>query len=202
MKQSITKLIKTVGIVSVSFMIFVAMAQAASVRMADTSKKRLAPHKIQKNLNLRRIGTAGIDPAVINLQVAKSPSGRLTVTATVKNIGTQNFVSRANQAAVVLQVYNPRLTGPSAYETIARRGFTHLSASGTLVVTGSHQLDGFVEWSDPSLDFGECQYNKEVIAMITYDPDITMDGNEQNDDARNNNNMKKQNVNYIVECPW
>ena len=53
----------------------------------------------------------------------------------------------------------------------------------------------------PASTVGECRYSQEIIAMISYDPDIAMDGNVQNDDVRSSNNMKKRTVNYIVQCP-
>jgi hypothetical protein len=34
------------------------------------------------------------------------------------------------------------------------------------------------------------EFAPSFIARISYDPDITMDGNKQNDDCRNDNNSR------------
>jgi hypothetical protein len=202
MKQSVISLVKKVSVVTVSFMMIATIAQAAQLKINDSNKKLINPQRIKQTATMQRVGSRGIDPAVVNLQVSQGAGGRVNVTATVRNVGSENFVAAHNQASVTLQVHNPRISGPSGYKTIATRGFSNLSTSGSIVVTGAHVLNGFVEWNDPTLDQGECNYSQEIIARINYDVDINMDGNEQNDDIRNSNNMKKKTFNYVVQCPW
>lgn len=201
MKQSISAILKKATLMTSVFLLLAGTSHAASAKLANQSKKLTAPSAAQVSRHVL-VKKKGIDPAVTQLQVTKSGNGTLSIRATVKNIGTEDFVSGPNQAAVVLQVYNPRMSGPSAYTTLATRKFTHLSTDGSIVVDALYGLPSFVEWADDSLDFGECHASREVIAMISYDPDILMDSNPGNDDIQNTNNMKKQNVTFIVECPW
>jgi hypothetical protein len=147
----------------------------------------------------------GPDPAVIRLNIAKSASagkGILNITATVKNIGSQDFVSGAGQQSVLIQSYNKAVSGPSAYERLKKRGFTRLNKGSSLTVPARHELNLFIEWGHRTAHSGECQCERDIIASISLDPDIYMDANTQNDDCNQGNNTKRQTVKYMCQCPW
>ena len=129
MKQSLISLVKRFSVVTISLMMVASMAQAAQLKVDDATKKLANPQSVKPNAAVQRVASKGIDPAVVSLQVSQAAGGRVNVTATVRNIGDENFVSGRNQASVILQLHNPRISGPSAYQTLATRGFTHLSTS-------------------------------------------------------------------------
>lgn len=120
--------------------------------------------------------SCGIDPAVtrINYQLIQRTApfrGIVRVTATVKNVGNRAFVSRAGQQAVLL--YSDRTM-------VARRAFVNLAVGQSFTITYDRAWDA----SSPA----EGEFPPMFRAVLTYDPDIYIDSNPQNDDCSNRNN--------------
>ena len=151
----------------------------------------------------------GPDPGVVSLRVTKSiivrngvKIGVLRITSTLKNVGTQDFVSRPGQQAFVIQAKNPAISGPRAYETLARRDFRRLNKGASITLTATYEIPRIIEWGHRERRYGECQAERVIWSFVSYDPDISMDGNPQNDDCNVRNNKKRYTVKYMVECPW
>jgi len=174
------------------------VAYAKSAQQPESIKATVKPN-IQQRMIVHK---KGINPAVVRLDVAKGTTGTLTIKAYIKNVGTKKFASGRNQASIMLQLYDPSRTGARAYTNLAKRNLTSLAVGQQVVVSKSYPLPNFVEWVDATPDPGECKADRQVIAMISYDPDIRSDGNPNNDDVQNSNNTKKKAFSFIVECPW
>lgn len=148
----------------------------------------------------------GPDPAIVKIDVRKSASsgkGYLTVVAAVQNAGTGDFVSNPDQAAIMVQVYDARQSGASAYTTVKLQKVSRLNKGASLNVRGDrYRIDNFIEWGHRTATSGECQAEREAIVYMNYDPDIRMDGNPRNDDCNANNNRRTETVPFMVQCPW
>lgn len=99
-----------------------------------------------------------------------------TITGTVKNIGTKDFSSSEGQQFIYL--YEKPLGGTAT--PLLSLPFTNLAAGDSLFVTYTRNWDA----SSPV----EGEFPPDYILSIMYDPDITTDGNENNDDVNNDNN--------------
>ena len=151
----------------------------------------------------------GPDPAVTSLRVTKSivvrngvRTGILRITATLKNVGTQNYVSRPGQQSFAIWVKNPEATGPSSIKVVVSRDFPRLNKGASITISGTYQIPRLVQWNHRQPRYGECKAGRVIWALVSYDPDITMDSNPHNDDCSLRNNKKRYTVKYMVECPW
>lgn len=144
--------------------------------------------RIDPNMRVRgQLTLAGCpDPAAheIRFQIVKSYTQfkkRIRITGIVKNIGKKAFVSGPNQAAA--QLYEIPL-GAASGRMVAQRAFRNLAPGATISVPYER------DWNSSSPSEGEFPPNYKLI--ITYDPDIYMDANKQNDDCGRNNNTKQR----------
>lgn len=175
------------------------------LKEAPALKKPVEKIKIKPGMMQAIRPCPGPDPAVIKLNIVKSATankGILNITTIVKNIGLQDFVSGSGQQSVRIQAYNKAVSGPSAYEQLAKRDFTRLNKGASLTTTARHELNFFIEWGHRTAHTGECQCERDIIAAISLDPDIYMDANKQNDDCNQGNNTKRQTIKYMCQCPW
>lgn len=122
------------------------------------------------------IFSCGIDPAAsrIDFEVLSRTTqfrGRVRVTATVKNVGHLDYVSRSGQQTALL--YSDRTL-------VARRDFINLNRGQAFTFSYDRNWDS----SSPS----EGEFPPQYRLIVTYDPDIYIDGNSGNDDCSNANN--------------
>jgi len=125
------------------------------------------------------------------------------VYAEVVSKGTKDFVSGPGQAAGML-IYK-RLWIPGDQQVLNRVPITRLDKGMHVNVGGSIQLSQFLKAGcDTPLKPGECCREIQVIVMVSYDPDIRMDGNTGNDDCNPNNNawldVPATHVKYTIPC--
>lgn len=196
-----------IGIVTIMmFSVSIMLSSQAALGKEAPAVKKIENQKLMKPATMQVIKPCpGPDPAVIKLNIAKSATankGILNITTVVKNIGMQDFVSGAGQQSVRIQAYNKAVSGPSAYEQLAKRDFTRLNKGASLTVTARHELNQFIQWGHRAAHTGECQCERDIIASISLDPDIYMDAKKTNDDCNQGNNTKKQTVKYMCQCPW
>lgn len=118
------------------------------------------------------------NPSVTNLQVQAEnlTDGyvKITVKATVKNVGGKAYSSNQGQQALYLYkngVY------------VAMKDFEDLAVGASFMMTYSYTVKRTV--SVQTLNFK---------AQINYDPDISMDGNTGNDDCKLADNSKEKSV--------
>ncbi|WP_179020428.1 hypothetical protein [Winogradskyella forsetii] len=106
-------------------------------------------------------------------------AGTATITGIVKNIG-DDFNSGAGQQTISL--YERSLGTPTnqSGNLVASLNFETLAANETLEVSYSRP------WNSSSPAEGE--FPPEYILVISYDPDLFLDGNLNNDDTNTANN--------------
>lgn len=122
-----------------------------------------------------------IDPAATSVDFAMVSrtsqfAGRVRITGKVKNVGNSAYESGPRQQTA--QLYEivpgarPRLVATTAFQNLAPN--TEVAVS-------------FVrDWNASSPAEGEFPPSYRVV--VSYDPDILLDGNTKNDDCRTNNN--------------
>ncbi len=105
--------------------------------------------------------------------------GTATITGTIKNVGDY-FSSGTGQQTIYL--FERSLGTPTTQRgnLVATRSFTELASNGTLEISYSRQ------WNSSSPAEGE--FAPEYILDISYDPDIFIDDNKNNDDTNHDNN--------------
>lgn len=117
------------------------------------------------------------DPAAQSLTfqiLSRSPEGRIRITGVVRNVGNAVFESDPRQAIVALYETHPGARGTvKAQQSIAR-----LAPNAT--ITLNYELG----WSPSS------EFPPTFDLLISYDPDIYLDGNLKNDDCNQANNKK------------
>ncbi len=125
------------------------------------------------------------DPAAfeIRFEIVNRTSqfdGRVRITGIVKNVGSKAFKSGPHQAKAYLYQLPPgAATGGTM---VAQREFTNLAAGATFSLTYERN------WRSSSPAEGE--FPPSYRLLITYDPDIYMDNNKDNDDCNQGNNKK------------
>ena len=130
-----------------------------------------------------------IDPATesINFQIIRRDTqfkGKVRITGVMKNIGTLPYQSNPNQQALLLYENN---------KLVKRTSFQNLSPGSAMTIAYDR------DWNSSSPAEGE--FPPEYKLLITYDPDIRLDGNPRNDDCRNSNNQKVasgQSINQLL----
>ncbi len=121
----------------------------------------------------------GPDPALTSIYIRKVSSpdedeGRYNFwfMVTLKNVGQQDFVSGEDQAVVIIKRGN---------NVIGRNAFDELRAGVRYTPITPDAGATIRDWST-----GE--FAEGFKAMISYDPDIRIDGNPDNDDCNMRNN--------------
>lgn len=99
-------------------------------------------------------------------------SGNATIKGVIQNVGDDY---RSDPGKQVIYLYEKEL-GVANGEIVAQKEFTNLDAGETLELSYSRS------WSAP------IEFPPDYILWISYGPDITMDGNEANDDKISVNN--------------
>jgi len=98
--------------------------------------------------------------------------GVVRITGVVKNLGRANFLSGPRQQSVHLYQDN---------RIVATRAFQTLGAGATLAVAFERAWDA----SSPA----EGEFPPQYKLVLSYDPDIAIDGNINNDDCNSRNNL-------------
>ena len=119
--------------------------------------------------------TTDPNPAVdrIDITVLTADPARIRVTGVVENKGGGTFDSSAGQQSV--QLYQGLDTTPLATQT-----FEDLAPGATVSVT--HEMD----WSRST------EFPPTLRVVIAYDPDIFIDGNDNNDDCSTSDNVMEK----------
>ena len=129
----------------------------------------------------------------------------LVVESDVSNQGSKDFISRPGQATARLVFKRSWLSGAAAYSPLPTIPITRLNKGMHFRLGGSFRLSDFQKLGCTApLKPGECCREVQVLGMISYDPDILMDGNVDNDDCNPNNNsyadVPATHVKYTVMC--
>lgn len=98
--------------------------------------------------------------------------GRVRITGVVKNIGSQ-YTSGSNQQGVLLYELHPGGVAPRA---VKDQAFQNLAPGQEVTIVFER------DWSASD------EFPPDYAIQLTYDPDITIDGNPRNDDCNLRNN--------------
>ena len=147
---------------------------------------------VKKDLHIGQIVKQGcIDPAAyeIKFDIVRRYTqfrGRIRITGVVKNIGAQAFNSGPNQAKAYLYQLPPGVPPATATggTVVAEREILNLAPGATINLSWERDWDS----SSPS----EGEFPNSYRLLISYDPDIYMDANKENDDCNQNNNKKER----------
>ncbi len=106
--------------------------------------------------------------------------GRIRIVGVVKNVGGKDFRSNSEQASAHLYEGFPG----GRFNLVAHRPFANLAKGAEIRVTYER------DWNISSPAEGE--FPPTYRLLIVYDPDITLDGNKDNDDCNSRNNKKER----------
>ncbi|MDH7448445.1 hypothetical protein [Aquimarina sp. 2201CG14-23] len=120
------------------------------------------------------IGTIDLEATSITFTIVKDDdfTGTATITGTITNIGDSNFNSSTGQQAI--RLYQRSLGAAAPGSLVGTVNFTNLNAGETLTVSYSRP------WNSSSPAEGEFPPDFRII--LDYDPDIFIDGNDNNND--------------------
>lgn len=130
----------------------------------------------------------GLTFKIVERTPAHRVSGRVSLIATVENVGKAEYRSRPNQQIVELYETVP---GRSP-RRVAAREFTNLAPGQRIDLVWTRV------WNAASPAEGEFPPTYE--ARISYDPDIRIDGNPANDECNATNNVARLNGKSINEA--
>jgi hypothetical protein len=135
-----------------------------------------------------------------------SGKGYLNLSAKVMNQGTKDFISNPSQAEAQLYVKKLWMSGPASYVYIQKVPIARLNKGQEINLSGRFEMPYFEKWDCADIVAGYCCQEVQVIVAISWDPDIRMDGNLDNDDCRASNDRcydaPAHHVWYQVQCPW
>jgi len=106
--------------------------------------------------------------------------GRVRITGKVKNLGAQNFESRPGQQSIQLVETVPG----GRPRIVATLPFVNLTSGQEISVSFDRN------WNSSSPAEGEFPPSYKIV--LSYDPDIYIDGNTKNDDCVGSNNTKER----------
>ncbi len=140
------------------------------------------------------------------LTLTKTKSGTngiVTLNGQICNVGTADYVSPPlAPAQATLAGYDPKrpLTGDN-YKIITGKAVNNLAKGACTPVTGSYTIPLLIEWGHRTANSGECQ--AELEFSLNIGRNVPDDVNfRRNEDCKTTNNLAKQNVKYMVQCPW
>lgn len=174
---------------------FAQVGSYSSTKFNTTKVKPTPKYTIPTAQNIKNFRKAIARPncadpmaADIKFQIVRRDNqfrGRVRISGTVTNNGLKNFQSGRNQQSIILYEIVP---GARPRE-VARRNFINLAAGQSINVS-------FVRnWNISSPAEGEFPPSYRVC--LTYDPDIYIDGNDNNNDCNQRNNCKTENGSQI-----
>ncbi len=115
------------------------------------------------------------DPAISSMRISgvrfEGDQAVVSIRVTVHNRGAGDYVSGPNQQSVMV------FTGNSTRNMLLRQRFNRLASGASFSLTARLRAPG-----------GE--FTPSVSALLSYDPDIYIDGNPRNDDCNQGNNQR------------
>ena len=155
-------------------------------------QKEIVPNKIPGDIQIpEKLLKRGIDLAVSEIRFSilnrkDNFGGTVKIEAVVKNVGSLNYSSGANQQVVLLYEDVPG----AASRLVASRTFQNLPVNGSTIVSYSRA------WRISD------EFPPSYTAVIVFDPDIYIDGNTNNDDENNSNNRLTRQGSDINGLNW
>jgi len=121
-----------------------------------------------------------LEATTITFSIVKDDdfTGTATITGTITNIGDADFSSSSGQQAI--RLYQRDLGAPAPGDLVSTVNFTNIPVGETLTISYSRP------WNSSSPAEGE--FPPDYSIALDYDPDIFIDGNDNNNDEDLTNN--------------
>lgn len=167
------------------------LAQAPDIKIPSKIQKNLTPNKLPKNTELPKdLFKKDIDLALdkIDLSIVSKKDnyrGKIKMEVVVKNVGRRNYTTGAEQQVAILY----ENTGAGS-RVVATQSF------------GNSAINGFVKFSYITDWQTSDEFPPSYTAVIVFEPDIYIDGNDNNDDSNASNNRKSVEGSQINNLPW
>ena len=188
----------------IGFIVAVAFAIVCPLGFAIELEKPvvpISPDKLKKPIGIPKC--ADLEATLMMSKTISGRNGIINLTAKVCNVGTADYASPPMAPAhASLAGYDPgRPLTRDNYQVIAGKDITNLVRGACTVFTGSYTIPLVIQWGRRTASPGECQAEKEFSLSIgrNVPDDIVWRPGE---DCKTTNNLSKQRVKYMVECPW
>lgn len=172
-KININSILKTLALILV--LCFAANDSYAQYQLPSKYQIKKTPrYTFKKPIQITKPACPDLKAMPIEFQVLSRPTAytaRVRVTATVKNIGGADYVSGSNQQGIQLYV------GQTLVKNVP---FSNLAKGQTRTIT----YDMTYHTSN--------EFPPVIKLYISYDPDIKLDGNPQNDECSYTNNQSSR----------
>jgi hypothetical protein len=139
--------------------------------------------------DFKKIKNIDLIAEAINCSVVRADgefSGTVKIEGVVRNAGTSNYTSNTNQQLALLYEQNPG----GVPKLIATQPFKDLLANATIKVAYTRK------WNKSD------EFPPTYILIISFDPDIYIDGNNNNDDSNTANNKLSKSGEVINALPF
>lgn len=133
-------------------------------------------------------GTADLAATIVD--VYDLGYGWLRVTVEVSNEGSVDFQAAPGRAGVYVAVGNHRFI---------ERDITWMTPGRAVLFSEWVRVPGYAG-SAGEPQFGQCEVEAQIIARISYDPDLGLDGDPMGQDCLHLNNADEVSVAYLAEC--
>lgn len=177
----------------ISFVTFIgSQTLMAQVQIPAKIQKSLQPNQIPKgitvpaNLLKKDIDLSAAEIKFSIVSVKDRFNGTVKIEGVVKNVGRSNYTSGDNQQTVLLYEEVPGLSP----KLVASRNFQNVPVNGTVSVSFTRN------WRTAD------EFPPSYIVMIVFDPDIYIDGNDNNNDANSANNRISKAGSAINALNW
>ncbi|MEQ1797150.1 MAG: hypothetical protein ABL872_04310 [Lacibacter sp.] len=177
----------------ISFVTFIgSQSLMAQIQIPAKIQKSLQPNQIPKgitvpaNLLKKDIDLSAAEIKFSIVSVKDRFNGTVKIEGVVKNVGRGNYTSGDNQQTVLLYEEVPGLSP----KLVASRNFQNVPVNGTVSVSFTRN------WRTAD------EFPPSYIVMIVFDPDIYIDGNDNNNDANSANNRISKSGSAINALNW
>lgn len=187
------QLVFTLAILSAGILVAGNQVQAQKVTIPKNMKAAIPRNKIPVEskipFDFKKIKNIDLIAEAINFSVVRADgefSGTVKIEGVVRNAGTSDYTSNANQQIALL--YEQILGGKTTL--VARQPFKDLAVNATVKVSFTRQWDKSQE------------FPPTYTLIISFDPDIYIDGNNNNDDSNTANNKISKSGEAINALPF
>ena len=177
----------------ISFITFIGSESlVAQIQIPAKIQKSIQPNQLPKgvtvpaNLLKKDIDLSAAEIKFSIVSVKDRFNGTVKIEGVVKNVGRGNYTSGANQQTVLLYEEVPGLSP----KLVASRNFQNVPVNGTVSVSFTRN------WRTAD------EFPPNYTVMVVYDPDIYIDGNDQNNDANSANNRITKLGSAINSLNW
>jgi hypothetical protein len=173
----------SIVLIALFFLTEPAVKLSAQIQLPEKIQKQIQPNQLPANIAIpsnitikRAIDLVALDIVFSIVSRKDKFSGRVKIEGIVKNTGSSAYTSGPGQQTALLYEELPG----TAPRLVASQNFQNVPANGVVNVSFTRN------WNRSSSAEGE--FPPKYILVIVFDPDIYIDGNEQNNDSNTSNN--------------